>query len=146
MIVKKILRHNKKTGEHQLQYLDITTDPITVLEGVDIPQEAIDYCCACSSANQDVAQYAESIPTTIQTAGPITIPAGACYISVKNAGITSSGGISTSVSATVDGQPFDVNRSENWKGHFDPVAKTFKKLPAMVINGNGNMMWISYQN
>lgn len=80
--------------------------------------------------------------TTTETTGAFSIPAGASWIEIRNAGMVQPGDLEAS--ATVSGQSWSPGRVERWEAVLDPALGEFKRLPAVSGNGNGSRLFISY--
>lgn len=80
--------------------------------------------------------------TTIETTGSFSVPAGAYWIEIKNAGIVQPGDQPNA--ATVQGASWSVGRIERWEAFLDSAGSTLYTLPAVTGNGNGARMYITY--
>lgn len=80
--------------------------------------------------------------TTSETTGLATIPAGALWVKIKNAGAVVSGDLPNS--ATIEGGSWKVGREEKWTATFDVNAGDYIKLPEININANGARVYYTY--
>ena len=80
--------------------------------------------------------------TTSETVGAFSIPAGALWVQIRNAGMVEDGDLE--VEATVAGQNWSVGRTERWDAVLDAPANEYKRLPAITGNGNGSRVFITY--
>jgi hypothetical protein len=80
--------------------------------------------------------------TTIETTGAFSVPAGASWIEIRNAGMVQPGDLEAS--ATVAGQSWSPGRVERWNAVLDSALGEYKRLPAVAGNGNGSRLFISY--
>lgn len=80
--------------------------------------------------------------TTLETTGAFSVPAGALWIEIRNAGIVQVGDLEAN--ATVAGQSWSTGRVERWEAQLDAAANEYKYLPAVSGNGNGSRLFITY--
>ena len=80
--------------------------------------------------------------TTTSTTGAFTIPAGALWANIRNAGFVEAGDLETD--ATVEGAPWSPGREEKWEAFRDTVTGELKTLPEITGNGNGSRVFITY--
>lgn len=85
---------------------------------------------------------AELVVTTGETTGPVTIPAGALWIEIRNAGFVQDG--DDEVAATVSGASWSVGRTERFEAMYDSASEEYKRLPEIEIDGNGSRVFYSY--
>jgi len=104
------------------------------------------------AANIDVGSLSVSItPATGVTgtlttgeanSGTVTIPAGALYVKIENAGMVASG--DTPGNITVNGQPFTPGRIEIFNAIIDPQNNEFIFLPEIEITTSGARVRYAY--
>lgn len=117
-------------------------DSFTILlktTGAAVPTPDLSLLDCCGEVQEGTLTY-----ITEQSTGIINIPAGAYYVNVKVAGVTSSTGSPLVPLATIDGMPADIGRDFPLRAVYDYYTKTFKKLPAIIVNGNGAQVWVVY--
>ncbi len=71
-----------------------------------------------------------------------TIPAGARYLKIYNAGFVHSGDMA--VNATVNGADFSPGNTLELKATYDREANKYLELPSINGNGNGARLFITY--
>lgn len=89
-----------------------------------------------------VVSTSEGTITTNSTIGAVTIPAGALWVEIANAGMVRAG--DQAVRATIQGADWDLGRKERWNAVWDVNAQDFIKLPEITINGNGARVFYTY--
>lgn len=80
--------------------------------------------------------------TTTSTTGAFTIPAGALWAIIRNAGFIEAGDLETN--ATIAGASWTPGREEKWEAYRDTVNGELKTLPEITGNGNGARVFITY--
>lgn len=80
--------------------------------------------------------------TTLETLGAFSVPAGALWIEIRNAGLVQDGDAEND--ATVLGQDWSVGRVERWEAVYDTATNQFLSLPAVTGNANGSRVFITY--
>ncbi|MEL6923812.1 MAG: hypothetical protein AAFO94_07160 [Bacteroidota bacterium] len=138
--ILQVIERNKVTGAIRFNWYSTRADgsgadPVALQ---DLPQWALDQCCGCSV--QDPVTEENYDIDIINTTGEFNIPAGAHMVTIKNAGATNVDGMPAT--ATVNGKSMQVGQDTTLKAEYDPATRTYKKVPAIVGNGNGSMVWI----
>ena len=89
---------------------------------------------------------ASPITGTLQTGeantGTISIPAGALWVKIENAGLVVSGDSPGAI--TVNGQTWTVGRNETFLAIFDNANNEYISLPAISIVSAGSRVRYSY--
>jgi hypothetical protein len=80
--------------------------------------------------------------TTIETTGSFSVPAGALWVEIRNAGLVQPGDVEAE--ATVQGVSWSVGRVERWEAVLDTATNQFLYMPAITGNGNGSRVFITY--
>jgi hypothetical protein len=80
--------------------------------------------------------------TTIETTGAISVPAGARWAQIRNAGFVQDG--DDEANATIQGQSWSPGREERWEAFLDQANNELLLLPAITGNGNGSRVFITY--
>lgn len=80
--------------------------------------------------------------TTGETTGTFTIPAGAAWAKIRNAGFIKAGDLEAD--ATILSATWSVGREEIFEAKLDESGAVYQKLPAISINGNGSRVFYSY--
>lgn len=80
--------------------------------------------------------------TNVESLTAITIPAGALWVVIENAGLVESG--DAAATGTVEGADWTVGRKERFEAVYDPNAGDFVKLPEINITCNGSRFRVSY--
>ena len=95
-----------------------------------------------SGGSGTLPDAATATVTTTETTGAFSIPAGALWIEIRNAGLVQSGDVEAN--ATVAGQSWSPGREQRFEAVLDAAANEYKRLPAIAGNGNGSRVMISY--
>lgn len=82
--------------------------------------------------------------TTVETTGNVTIPAGAYWAYIRNAGYVQSGDAADK-SITVNGVSWSAGREETWQAFFNRIDNEYDLLPQItIVNAEGSRVFVTY--